>query len=70
MASIIQKGQKKGQKAIKRGAGKQEVAGGEESTLAGARPRERSDAKGICLRCVNDLCNFFAVFAGEGEGES
>ena len=49
--------------------GKREAAGGEESTLEGARPRERRDARGICLRCVNYMCNYF-VFLGRGGGLS
>ena len=48
--------------------GKREAAGGEESTLEGARPRERSDARGIRLRCVNNFCYYFVFCAGEGEG--
>ena len=48
--------------------GKREAAGGEESTLAGAHPRAGSDARGICLRCVNNFCYYFVVSTGEGEG--
>ena len=48
--------------------GKREAAGGEESTLEGARPRERSDARGIRLRCVNNFCYYF-VFLCRGGGK-
>ena len=36
-----------------------EAARGEESPLASPYPGQRSDARRVCVRCVN--CNYFAL---------